>query len=51
MEALNNEHTFLTRGNDSIALIGVENDGEPPFAQYGDLKKQLKTQRSIFKSY
>lgn len=36
---LNNEHTFISNGKDSIALIGVENDGEPPFAQYGDLKK------------
>ncbi|NMA74196.1 MAG: hypothetical protein GX963_08585 [Bacteroidales bacterium] len=36
---LNNEHIFISNGKDSIALIGVENDGEPPFAQYGDLKK------------
>ncbi len=34
---LNNEHTYLVRNNDSIALIGVENDGSPPFPQYGDL--------------
>ena len=34
---LNNEHTFLIQGNDSIALIGVENQGEPPFSQHGDL--------------
>lgn len=36
---LNNEHTYLRRDNDSIVLIGVENWGEPPFGQYGDLKK------------
>jgi len=36
---LNNEHTYLIRNNDSIALIGVENDGAPPFPQYGDLPK------------
>ena len=36
---LNNEHVFLTRGPDSIALIGVENWGEPPFGQIGDLDK------------
>lgn len=36
---LNNTHTFLVRGADSIPLIGVENWGEPPFAQYGDLDK------------
>ncbi len=35
---LNNEHTFLSRGSDSIALIGVENWGEPPFHQYGRIK-------------
>lgn len=34
-----NETEYLTRGNDSIALIGVENIGEPPFATYGDLSK------------
>lgn len=34
---LKNEHVFISRDNDSIALIGVENWGEPPFKQYGDL--------------
>ena len=34
-----NETVYLTRGNDSIALIGVENIGEPPFSTYGDLAK------------
>lgn len=38
---LNNEHAMLYRGKDSIALIGVENDGEPPFSQHGDLKKAM----------
>lgn len=36
---LNNSHDFLIQGNDSIALIGVENEGEPPFSQHGDLPK------------
>ena len=36
---LNNEHTALTAGNDSIILIGVENIGDPPFHIYGDLHK------------
>ncbi|WP_294631142.1 metallophosphoesterase [uncultured Bacteroides sp.] len=36
---LNNSHTVLTRANDSIALIGVENEGEPPFSQHGDLAR------------
>lgn len=39
---LNNEHTTLTRGNDSIVLIGVENIGDPPFHVYGDLSKAYK---------
>lgn len=36
---LNNEHLFLHRATDSIAVIGVENWGEPPFKQYGRLDK------------
>lgn len=40
---LNNEHDYIYRTSggrkDSIALIGVENWGEPPFGQYGDLLK------------
>lgn len=38
---LNNESVFLHQGNDSILLIGVENWGEPPFPEYGDLKKSV----------
>lgn len=35
---LNNSHVFIkNKKNDSIALIGVENWGEPPFSQYGKL--------------
>ncbi len=36
---LNNTHVFLHHHNDSIAMIGVENWGEPPFHQYGDIFK------------
>ncbi|MDE5687698.1 MAG: metallophosphoesterase [Paramuribaculum sp.] len=36
---LNNDHDFLRRDNDSIALIGVENVGDPPFKCYGSLGK------------
>lgn len=36
---LNNESVALTRDNDSIVLIGVENIGDPPFHVYGDLSK------------
>lgn len=34
---LNNTSVTLRKGADSIALIGVENWGEPPFPQYGRL--------------
>lgn len=39
---LNNEHTFLRRGNDSIALIGVENAGVNHFPDFSDLSKAMK---------
>lgn len=38
---LNNESVFIHNGKDSILLIGVENWGEPPFPQYGDLNRAL----------
>lgn len=41
---LNNERTYLHKGQDSILLIGVENWGEPPFPQYGDLNKALPSE-------
>lgn len=34
-----NETVWLKRGNDSIAMIGVENIGDPPFHVYGSLTK------------
>ncbi len=36
---LRNETVWLRRGSDSLALIGVENIGEPPFTTYGSLKR------------
>lgn len=45
---LNNTHTVLVRENDSIALIGVENEGEPPFSQHGDLPKAMKGTENMF---
>lgn len=39
---LNNSHTILIQGSDSIALIGVENEGEPPFSQYADLPEAMR---------
>lgn len=38
---LNNQHTIIKAGNDSIFLVGVENWGHPPFPQYANLKKAL----------
>lgn len=46
---LNNSHDFLVHGNDSIALIGVENEGEPPFSQHGDLPKAMADTDGMFK--
>lgn len=39
---LRNEHRMLSRCDDCIAVIGVENDGEPPFPDRGDLVKASK---------
>lgn len=36
-----NEHRIIRRGNDSIVIVGSENDGRPPFPQRGDLHKAL----------
>lgn len=38
---LMNEHVLISRGQDSIAVIGVENISRPPFPDYGDLKKAI----------
>ncbi len=38
---LNNAHAVLVLDNDSLAILGVENWGSPPFAQYGDLEAAL----------
>lgn len=37
-----NTNEVIHRGQDSIAIVGVENDGQPPFPERGDLKKALK---------
>ncbi len=34
-----NENTLIHRGADSIAIVGVENDGRPPFPALADLPK------------
>lgn len=47
-QLLNNDHATLYLGGDSIALIGVENEGEPPFSQHGDLSKALQGTEGMF---
>ena len=39
LELLMNENRIIRHGKDSIAIIGVENDGLPPFPERGDLTK------------
>lgn len=46
---LNNAHAILRRGNDSIALIGVENSGNPPFPDRGNLPEALSGTDGMFK--
>lgn len=46
---LNNENVLIRHKGDSIALIGVENDGEPPFSQHADLPLAMKGTEGMFK--
>lgn len=46
---LNNAHDIIHHNGDSIALIGVENDGNPPFPQYADLPQATKGTQGMFK--
>lgn len=39
---LNNASVTINRGTDSIAIIGVENIGDPPFKVYGSLDKAYR---------
>lgn len=46
---LNNRKVFISRSNDSIMVVGVENVGDPPFHTYGDLDKALSPSKdSVF---
>ena len=45
---LNNEHVLLHHKGDSIALIGVENDGEPPFSQHAELAHAMQGTEGLF---
>jgi predicted MPP superfamily phosphohydrolase len=45
---LNNAHVVLRHGGDSIVLAGVENSGNPPFPNVGDLPKALEGVEGVF---
>lgn len=40
---LRNENTFIEKSGEKLYLVGVENWGEPPFPQYGDLDKATES--------
>ncbi|MCX7551731.1 metallophosphoesterase [Xanthomarina sp. F2636L] len=42
-----NESEIIENENEKIAIVGVENWGNPPFKQYGDLKKALNDSKNI----
>lgn len=45
---LNNSHIIIRKGNDSIAVIGVENSGRPPFPDYARLKEASEGTEGMF---
>ena len=46
---LRNEHAVLHHAGDSIALIGVENEGNPPFPQLADLPRAMQGTEGMVK--
>ena len=40
-DLLQNQNKLIQVENDILAMIGIENWGKPPFAQYGDLEKAM----------
>lgn len=42
-----NEHEILALDGDSLAIIGVENWGSPPFSQYGDLTTSMEGMQEL----
>ncbi len=44
-----NEASVVRRGNDSIAIVGTENSGEPPFQGTGDYGKASQGLDGVFK--
>ena len=45
---LNNQSVKLYQGTDSIALIGVENSGRPPFPDHAHLKEAMNGTEDMF---
>lgn len=45
---LRNRTDWIVRGNDSLAIIGVENIGDPPFPIYGSLVKAYPSVEDSF---
>jgi len=41
-QLLNNQNAIISRNGESIAVVGVENWGNPPFPQKGDLDMALE---------
>lgn len=39
---LRNENAIVTKDSSQIAIIGVENDGRPPFPQFANIPKAIK---------
>ena len=48
-QMLNNRHVKLYIEEDSIALIGVENSGRPPFPDHAQLNEAMKGTENMFK--
>ena len=48
-QLLNNDHALIHRADTCIALIGVENQGLPPFPQKGDLPGAMAGTEGLFK--
>ena len=46
-DLLKNEHRIITKGNESIAIVGVENWGLPPFPQIGNLDEALRGTENV----
>ena len=45
---LDNSHVIIRKGEDSIAIAGVQNGGEPPFPDYSDLPQALAGAEGVF---